>query len=278
MTLNNIRLHFLYDYTQKSVTALMIDDACIEPVTLGKLQNNRWLFYEPKYENMFWKIVKETKGSSLKRQLHNELSKQEKDKERVGRLTKIFRKRVQYFLQRKQHNLYQYVNALGLFFYLKVLGLVGILSLSGFLLHDSETQQCYVVGNVVEKPCETMHRCLTYYSHHYNIPENILFGVAFYETGYSGIDHTTYSPLKLSSAGALGPMQIMLKTARDINNDNVSVYKLQSDIDYNISTSAKLLNYLHDLYGSWDVALGYYNTGYPIVNEYALKICNFKKR
>jgi hypothetical protein len=255
----------------------MTDDACDEPILLGKLQSNKWLFYEPKYENIFWKIVKETKGNSLKRQLHNELSKQEKDKVRVSRLSNLFKKKIQYFVLRKHRDMYQYVSALGLFFYLKVLGLVGVLSLSGFLIQKAETKQCYVTDNHVEKPCETMDRCLKYYSHYYNIPEHVLFGVAFYETGYNGLNHTNYNHLQRSSVGALGPMQIMLKTARSINNDTVSIYKLQSDIDYNVSTSAKLLRYLHNSYGSWDVALGYYNTGYPIVNEYAQKICAFKK-
>ena len=110
------------------------------------------------------------------------------------------------------------------------------------------------------------------YAKEYNIPEEYAFGIAFVETGYQGPLHFDYNHKQTSSVGALGPMQVMPNTAKFINGSKPTNEKLKSDIDYNVQTSMKLLRWLKDKYGSWLVVFGYYNTGYPIINDYARKV------
>jgi hypothetical protein len=71
-------------------------------------------------------------------------------------------------------------------------------------------------------------------------------------------------------------MQIQVPTARFVwkNGEAVSAKRLLNDLEFNVETSMKLLAYLKQKYGSWEVALGCYNTGKPIVNGYAVSIVN----
>jgi soluble lytic murein transglycosylase-like protein len=71
-------------------------------------------------------------------------------------------------------------------------------------------------------------------------------------------------------------MQILLSTARYLNKDNVSRERLRTDIEYNVKTSLGYLRRLYNRYKSWPIVFGYYNTGYPRVNDYARKVTNFK--
>ena len=96
------------------------------------------------------------------------------------------------------------------------------------------------------------------------------------ETGYNGPFHWKYNPYQTSSSGAEGPMQILLSTARYLNSDNVSRIQLRTDLKYNIRTSMGYLRRLYNRYKSWPIVFGYYNTGYPRVNDYALKVVNHK--
>jgi soluble lytic murein transglycosylase-like protein len=112
------------------------------------------------------------------------------------------------------------------------------------------------------------------YADEYNIPEDYAFALAYQETHYMGPLHTNYNHKLTSSAGAVGPMQVMLSTARSVNKDGVSLHKLKTDIEYNVMTSMKLLRRLHDKYGDWGLVFGAYNTGQPVVNGYATNILN----
>ncbi len=69
-------------------------------------------------------------------------------------------------------------------------------------------------------------------------------------------------------------MQVQIPTARGLNKDNVSEKKLTEDIEYNVMTSMKLLRRLKDKYGDWKLVFGAYNSGKPIINDYAIKIYN----
>ena len=71
-------------------------------------------------------------------------------------------------------------------------------------------------------------------------------------------------------------MQILLSTARYLNKDNVSRIRLRTDLKYNIRTSMGYLRRLHNKYKDWSIVFGYYNTGYPRVNDYALRVVNHK--
>ena len=86
-----------------------------------------------------------------------------------------------------------------------------------------------------------------------------------------------YDHKQVSFAGAVGPMQVMPTTAAFINHKaTVSKKKLTDDIEYNVETSMKLLRYLYDKYGDWPTVFGAYNTGRPLVNQYAMDIINKK--
>ena len=96
-----------------------------------------------------------------------------------------------------------------------------------------------------------------------------LYALAYLETKYRGPFDGDYKPFLTSSAGAVGPMQIMSSTANFIHEKEINKDSLKYDLELNISTSMKILRYLYDRYKDWGIACGYYNTGHPIVNEYA---------
>lgn len=127
-------------------------------------------------------------------------------------------------------------------------------------------------------PSLQMYKYIKAYADTFDIPIRYAFGVANTETGYRGPFHWRYNPAQTSSAGALGPMQILLSTARYINKDNVSRETLKTDIEYNVRTGLKYLRRLYNIYGRWDLVFGYYNTGYPQVNGYAHKVLNYKMK
>lgn len=115
-----------------------------------------------------------------------------------------------------------------------------------------------------------MYQLIEKYADEYEIPRHIAYNIAFRETRYKGPFDWKYEPALESSAGAVGPMQVMVTTAEYINRRDVTKNKLRDDIILNIKTSMKLLRQLHDQYRDWKIVCGYYNTGQPIVNEYAM--------
>lgn len=103
----------------------------------------------------------------------------------------------------------------------------------------------------------------------YEIPKHIAYNVAFKETRYEGPFDWSYNPYLTSSSGAEGPMQILPSTANGINKRKIDREILRTDLRLNVETSMKLLRRLYDKYGDWSLVCGYYNTGQPIINEYA---------
>lgn len=114
-----------------------------------------------------------------------------------------------------------------------------------------------------------MYELIEEYSTKYDIPKHIAYNVAYKETKYEGPFDWKYNPFLTSSAGAEGPMQIMPATAKYINKTNIDRQTLRTDLNINIEISMKLLRMLYDQYGNWSLVCGYYNTGRPIINEYA---------
>jgi soluble lytic murein transglycosylase-like protein len=110
------------------------------------------------------------------------------------------------------------------------------------------------------------------YSKKYKIPKHIAYNIAYLETRYQGPFDWDYHGKLTSYAGAKGPMQIMPKTANYIGGRNITQKELLNNIDLNVELSMKLLYKLRKQYDRWDLICGYYNTGYPQVNEYA-KFC-----
>lgn len=126
----------------------------------------------------------------------------------------------------------------------------------------------------------SMYDNLEKYSDEYDIPKHIAYNIAYLETRYQGPFDWNYKPNRTSSAGAVGPMQVMPKTANGIHKKSIPVKTLKNDIEFNVETSMILLNQLHKRYKDWGVVCGYYNTGYPLINDYAqfcISHTNYKK-
>jgi soluble lytic murein transglycosylase-like protein len=124
-------------------------------------------------------------------------------------------------------------------------------------------------------PCLQVYKYIKQYADSFDIPVRYAFGVANAETSYKGPFHWKYDPTQSSGAGAVGPMQVMVSTARYINKDNCSREKLMTDIEYNIYTSMKLLRRLYNLRKDWKIVFGEYNTGRPCVNGYSHKVTSY---
>jgi soluble lytic murein transglycosylase-like protein len=121
-----------------------------------------------------------------------------------------------------------------------------------------------------------MYESIEKYAEKYRIPKRYAYGIAYKETRYEGPFHWNYNHRKTSPVGALGPMQIMPGTAKFMwGGKRISDKKLMEDIDFNVHTSMKLLRYLYDKYGDWKIVFGCYNTGSPLVNQYALDVYDF---
>ena len=125
-------------------------------------------------------------------------------------------------------------------------------------------------------PSLQMYKYIKAYADTFDIPVRYAFGVAYAETRYSGPFHWKYNPAQTFPTGAEGPMQILLSTARYLNKDGVSRERLRTDIEYNVKTSLGYVRRLYNRYKSWPIVFGYYNTGYPRVNDYARRVVNFK--
>ena len=146
-------------------------------------------------------------------------------------------------------------------------------------IDEPEVKQEIRVSKVTSQnipACMQMYNYIKQYADSFDIPLRYAFGVAKVETGYRGPFHWNYNHAQGSSAGALGPMQIMLPTARSNNHDNVSRERLRNDIEYNVMTSMKVLRKLYNKYGNWKVVFGCYNTGRPCINGYAERVYNHK--
>jgi hypothetical protein len=128
--------------------------------------------------------------------------------------------------------------------------------------------------NINDPPCLQVYSSVKKYCRVYQIPEEYMFSLLYQESRYQGPFHWEYKTNHISQMNAFGPAQILLSTARGINKDTVSVDKLKNNINYNIETACKFIRRLKDKYKDWKTVFGYYNTGQPIVNQYALNIVN----
>lgn len=118
---------------------------------------------------------------------------------------------------------------------------------------------------------EKMYESIITYADSFDVPLHIAFNVARMETGYRGPNHENYNHKQTSKAGAVGPMQIMPKYASYFAGFPVKKKDLKDSIDLNVFISMKVLSNLYGRYGNWKKALGAYNTGRPIINDYAQK-------
>ena len=127
--------------------------------------------------------------------------------------------------------------------------------------------------------CIRMYDYLKKYSEKYDVPFPIAMGIAWKESRYSGPFQWTYDPSHLvSSANAYGAMQIQVPTANFIwKSKSVTGKRLLNDLEFNVETSMKIMKYLYSISGNWYIALGYYNTGSPVINGYSIEIMHRAK-
>ena len=144
---------------------------------------------------------------------------------------------------------------------------------------EEKSQEQYLekLGSEPNAPiCLKMYNSIEKYSKKYHIPQHIAYNVAFRETRYQGPFHWTYTPNHVSFAGAVGPMQIMTRFAHKYAGRIVTDKELINDIDLNVKVSMRMLRAWYDTYHSWGLACGGYNTGSPVINEYASFCINTK--
>lgn len=114
---------------------------------------------------------------------------------------------------------------------------------------------------------------------YWNVPISVALLVAKQESGYNGPSQTTYNTEKtISSGNAYGVMQVLLSTAKGVwdgDDSYITKERLLNDVELNIYIGIKYLRYLNNLYPDWKITLGYYNTGYPIINGYAINATKY---
>jgi soluble lytic murein transglycosylase-like protein len=143
-------------------------------------------------------------------------------------------------------------------------------------LAETEDRVIDFIGDDIEyaPPCVQLYSLLEKYSTQYDVPFDIAIGVAREETGYRGPFHWSYDPKQVSYANAYGAMQVQVPTANDNWEERVTSKMLLTDLELNVHISMKLLARLKKRYGNWKVALGAYNSGRPIINDYAVRIAS----
>ncbi len=124
--------------------------------------------------------------------------------------------------------------------------------------------------------CIKMFNYIVKYAEEYSVPTNIAFGLVNKESGYKGPLDLEYNPKLVSKSKAYGPMQIKLSTANFISEQKISKTELLNNTELNVRLGLKLLSKLKKQYGTWKLALGAYNTGKPVINQYARSIIKFK--
>ena len=115
-----------------------------------------------------------------------------------------------------------------------------------------------------------MYESIEHWSDSFNIPKHIAYNVAWLETRYQGPFHFDYNPYQTSSAGAVGPMQIITRWARPYVRKRLSEKELKTNIDLNVKISMQMLRKWYSIHHDWTLACGAYNSGSPIRNDYAI--------
>lgn len=115
-----------------------------------------------------------------------------------------------------------------------------------------------------------MYESIEKWSDSLKIPKYVAYNVAYLETRYRGPFDISYEHRAESSAGAVGPMQIITRYAHTFAGRRVSEKELKSNVDLNVMVSMKMLRKWFSIYRDWALACGAYNTGRPVVNEYAM--------
>jgi soluble lytic murein transglycosylase-like protein len=115
-----------------------------------------------------------------------------------------------------------------------------------------------------------MYESIEHWSDSFGIPKHIAYNVAYLETRYQGPFDFDYNHKQTSSAGAVGPMQIITRWAQPYVRKRVTAKELRNNIDLNVMISMKMLHKWYSIHHDWTLACGAYNSGQPIRNAYAV--------
>ena len=115
-----------------------------------------------------------------------------------------------------------------------------------------------------------VYESIEHWSDSFQVPKYIAYNVAYLETGYKGPFDFKYYPYQRSSAGAVGPMQIITRWAHPYAGRYLSEKELKTNIDLNVKISMQMLRKWYSIHRDWTLACGAYNSGQPIRNEYAI--------
>lgn len=129
--------------------------------------------------------------------------------------------------------------------------------LFGFLLDLIITKIEYATYKKPEEYAELVEK----YSEKYDVPEHIIWSVMKAESGF---DYKA-----VSSAGAIGLMQMMPETFEDLTDNHLKEYfesGMLFDAETNIRYGTYYLSYLYKRYGDWSVVFAAYNAGLGNVN------------
>ena len=115
-----------------------------------------------------------------------------------------------------------------------------------------------------------MYESIEHWSDSFGIPKYIAYNVAYLETRYQGPFDFDYNHKQTSSAGAVGPMQIITRWAQPYVRKRITAKELRNNIDLNVMISMKMLRKWYSIHHDWTLACGAYNSGQPIRNAYAI--------
>jgi soluble lytic murein transglycosylase-like protein len=158
--------------------------------------------------------------------------------------------------------------------------LIGVIVTGFTLLKLVKTEEKIKIENSGIKTnlpfCLQMYTSIEKYSDIYKVPKHVAYNVAYRETRYQGPFDWNYHGRLTSYAGAVGPMQIITKWAHKHAGRHITEKELRTNIDLNVMISMKMLRKKYDTYKDWALSCGGYNTGSPIVNDYAI-FCSTNK-
>lgn len=135
----------------------------------------------------------------------------------------------------------------------------------------AEMQEDEIVNSA---PAIQMYFYIKKYSKQYGVPEPYAFAVAYRESRYQGPLDLNYDHRLTSPGGAVGPMQIIPRYAHKFAGRTVTPQELRNDINLNVKVSMKMLRKWYSIYHNWGLAAGAYNTGRPVMNDYARAVVN----
>lgn len=159
-----------------------------------------------------------------------------------------------------------------LYFLFSIAILIATLNLFEFFKQKPEYKLEDMGGKPNSPYSLQMYTSIEKYSKMYRIPKYIAYNVAYLETRYQGPFDWDYHGKLTSYAGAQGPMQIITRWAHQYAGKRITEKELRTNIDLNVMISMKMLRARYNTTGNWGLACGGYNTGLPIMNDYA-KFC-----